>query len=125
MDLKSEGYVQSAIRLALARLGWKLFRNNRGAFQDATGRWVRYGLANDSKKFGDKVKSSDLIGWRTIVITPDMVGKKIAQFCSIECKPEGWSYSGDEHETAQKLWIDHVNAAGGYAAFVSDPSVLT
>jgi hypothetical protein len=118
----SESLVQSKVRLICARLGWYLWRNNRGAFKDATGRWVRYGLGNDSKKFGDKVKSSDEIGWRKVVITQAMVGKTIAQFVSLECKPEGWEFNpNDEHEVAQKVWIDLVNKDGGYAAFISDP----
>ena len=122
----SESKVQSLVRLVYARLGWRMFRNNRGAFKDATGRWIRYGLANDSKAFGDVVKSSDLIGWRRVVITPDMVGKVIAQFVSTECKPEDWTYNPlDEREVAQKKWIDLVNADGGYAAFISDPNTIT
>jgi hypothetical protein len=102
-----------------------MWRNNRGAFKDATGRWVRYGLANDSKKFGDKIKSSDFIGGRPVLITPEMVGTTILQFTSIEVKDAGWSYKGDEHEAAQKAWIDAVNQRGGYGAFISDPDQLT
>jgi hypothetical protein len=121
----SEGRVQSLVRLALARLGWRMWRNNRGAFKDATGRWVRYGLGNDSKKLGDVVKSHDLVGWRAVVITPDMVGKVIAQFVSIECKDEDWVYNpNDEHEVAQKRWLDMVNTDGGYAAFISNENQL-
>ena len=30
--------------------------------------------------------SSDLIGWTTVQITPDMVGKKVAIFTGVECK---------------------------------------
>lgn len=122
----SESHVQAIVRVFVARLGWMLFRNNRGAFKDKVGRWVRYGLANDSKKFGDEIKSSDLVGWRTVVITPDMVGKSIAQFVSLEIKDEDWAGEPrDEREVAQKKWIDLVNTYGGYAAFISDPNQLT
>jgi hypothetical protein len=83
---------------------------------------VRYGLGNDSKKVGDAVKSSDLVGWRMVVITPDMVGKVIAQFVSLECKHEDWKFNpNDETEAAQKRWIDLVKKDGGHAAFISDP----
>jgi hypothetical protein len=120
----SESHVQAIVRVFCARLGWMLFRNNRGAFRDKVGRWVRYGLANDSKKFGDEIKSSDLIGWRTVTITPAMVGTQIAQFVSLEIKDVGWTRPEDEREVAQKKWIDLVNFYGGYAAFISDPSQI-
>lgn len=112
------------MRLAYSRKGnVKLFRNNSGAFRDATGRVVRYGLANESKAFNAMVKSGDLIGWETVTITPDMVGQKIARFLSVECKREGWVPNpNDEREDAQRRWAKAVNEAGGEARFISDDS---
>lgn len=82
---------------------------------------VRYGLGNESKAINAAIKSADLIGWKTITITPDMVGKQVAVFLSVECKREGWQSSpNDEHEQAQQRWADVVNAAGGEARIVSD-----
>jgi hypothetical protein len=93
--------------------------------QDATGRVVRYGIANDSKQLGDRLKSGDLIGWRPVIITPDMVGTVIAQIVSVECKAEGWKpRENDEAYQAQKRWADLVNSEGGYAVFVNDPEKL-
>jgi hypothetical protein len=54
--------------------------------------------------------SGDLIGWRTITITPDMVGKPIAQFLSIEVKTPTGRVRPD-----QRNWLDQINAAGGLA----------
>lgn len=119
-----EAEIQARVRLAYSRKGnVKLWRNNNGAFKDATGRVVRYGLGNESKLISDVLKSHDLIGWKTITITPDMVGQKVAVFLSVECKREGWvPNENDNREQAQRRWADLVNEAGGEARFVSDDS---
>lgn len=115
---KSEAYTQSLVRLAAPIAGYVLTRNNVGVLTDKTGRPVRYGLFNESKSLNETIKSPDLIGWRSITITPDMVGRNIAQFVGRECKREGWTFNpNDEHEKAQKRCIDMINAAGGDARF--------
>lgn len=113
----SEAAVQSVVRLEAARKQIRLFRNNVGALVDARGVPVRYGLANDSKAVNEKIKSGDLIGWRTIQITADHIGKSIAQFVSRECKAVGWHYTGGEREKAQLAWAQLVTAGGGDATF--------
>lgn len=121
----SEAYAQSLIRLEAARLpGVTLWRNNVGVLLDATGRPVRYGLANESKAQNERLKSADLIGWRTVTVTPDMVGRTVAVFLSREVKPDGWKYTGTGREEAQAAWRDLVLAAGGDAAFASGPGTL-
>ncbi len=83
-----EGYVGKAIR------------DPEGVFlTDA--RHVRMGLFPGS---------GDLIGWRTVTITPDMVGQSIAQFLSIEVKTPTGRIRPD-----QRNWLDQINAAGGLA----------
>ena len=67
-----------AIMLGLSTPGVRLFRNNCGALKDADGRLIRYGVANPG--------GSDLIGWRSLTVTPDMVGRKLAVFLAIEVK---------------------------------------
>jgi hypothetical protein len=124
-ETQSELAVQAEIRLEAAEKHKRLFRNNVGQLYDKTGRPVRYGLANDSKALNKVIKSGDLIGWETIVITPDMVGQPIARFLSVECKAEGWIPNPhDKHEQAQRVWADMVNAAGGRALFVSKKGML-
>lgn len=120
----SESKQQSLIRLEASNKGIYLWRNNVGALKDVRGVPVRYGLANESKKQNEGLKSADLIGWRPVVIQPWMVGYKIAQFMSVEVKEQGWVYTGDEHETAQKAWADLVLASGGDARFASEPGTL-
>lgn len=124
----SEAYVQSLVRLEAPAKGVRLWRNNVGVLLDATGRPVRYGLANDSATLNRELKSGDLIGWRPVLITPDMVGRVIAQFVSRECKPADWrpALSGErwEHEEAQRRWAKLINDAGGDAGFATGEGTL-
>lgn len=121
---RSEAAVQVVIRLEAARKGLKLWRNNVGVLLDATGRPVRYGLANDSPALNKAIKSGDLVGWRPVIVTPAHVGSKIAQFVSRECKRPGWSYTSTEHEQAQFRWIETLVADGGDACFATGEGTL-
>ena len=86
--------------LGLSTPGVRLFRNNCGALKDADGRLIRFGVANPG--------GSDMIGWRSVVVTPDMVGQKIAVFLAIEVKGER-GRATDE----QRNFIARVKADGG------------
>lgn len=122
---KSEAFVQSMVRLEASQKGLYLFRNNNGALKpQGSTRPVRFGLGNDSEKVNDMMKSGDLIGWRPVVIEPRHVGYKLAQFMSVEVKPEGWQYTGQDREPAQLAWANLVNAHGGDARFVSQAGTL-
>lgn len=120
----SESYVQSLVRLEAPRAGVYLFRNNLGAMPDANGRYVRFGLGNDSAKLNEVLKSGDLIGWRPFTVTPGHVGRTVAQFLSREVKPVGWTYSGTPREVAQLNWANLVNAHGGDAKFATGVGTL-
>lgn len=52
--------------------------------------------------------SSDLIGWKTVEITSEMVGKKVAIFVSIEGKTDFGRISD-----TQAIWLQNVKNAGG------------
>ena len=91
-----------AIMLGLSTSGVRLFRNNCGALKDAEGRLIRYGVANPG--------GSDLIGWRSITVTPDMIGQKLAVFLAIEVKGE--KCKATDH---QRNFIARVRADGGLA----------
>lgn len=80
MARSDEQRIQNEIRLALGTGPSRLWRNNTGALKDARGQLVRYGLCPGS---------SDLIGFRTITITPDMVGQQVAVFTAVEVKDRG------------------------------------
>ena len=121
---KSEAWAQSMIRLEASEKGVKLFRNNVGVLKDETGRPVRYGLANDSPKTNEVIKSGDLIGLRPLVILPQHVGHTFGQFVSREVKPPGWQFTGAGREQAQLNWCNLINSCGGDAAFATGAGTL-
>ena len=96
-----ETTLQQEIRLALGQLpDLRMFRNQVGQLPDMrTGRPVQFGLAKGS---------SDLIGFKTIEVTSDMVGQKLAVFTSIEVKTAKGKLTPMQH-----IWLSCVNKAGG------------
>lgn len=115
----SEALVQARERLVAARERWPLWRNNVGACVDQNGNFIRYGLANDSKKLNEVLKSSDLIGCRPVVIRAEHVGRTFGQFVARECKPAGWRYAATEREQAQRRFIELITSLGGDAKFTT------
>lgn len=102
----SESTVSKIVRLEAAKKNILLWRNNVGAYQDDSGNFIRYGLANDTPAMNKRVKSSDLIG-----IKPN------GQFICREVKAADWYYTGTPHEAAQLAFIDMILAKGGDAGF--------
>jgi hypothetical protein len=86
----------------------RLFRNNCGQFKDKAGNWIRYGVGNPG--------GSDLLGWQQIKITPDDVGRVIAQFLAFEVKRPGFNETKE-----QKRFGEMVTKAGGKYAVVHSP----
>jgi len=99
--MPSEQTIQQHIRLACSIGTCRLFRNNTGTLRDINGRPVSFGLCKGS---------ADLIGWRSVTITPEMVGQQIAVFTSIEVKS-----SSGRVKPEQQQWLNTVQAAGGIA----------
>jgi hypothetical protein len=115
-----ETEITKKLRLKASQEGWRLWRNNVGATYTQKGDFIRYGLANDSTAVNCIIKSSDLIGIKPILITPDMVGKIIGRFVSWEVKNNNWTYKGTEREQAQLNWINLINTLGGEAKFITE-----
>lgn len=101
-----ESEVQNTIRLKLSQCGFILFRNNVGAWKNSKGHWIRYGLCEGS---------SDLIGWRPLIITADMVGKKISQFVAVETKRS----SKSRVSAKQSHFVNVVKNSGGVGIIAS------
>jgi hypothetical protein len=98
--MKSETALQNEIRLELGKLkNIRMFRNNVGMING-----VQFGLC---------VGSSDLIGFQSVTITPEMVGQKIAVFIALEIKTEKGKVS-----PAQTKFCEMVARFGGKSAIV-------
>ena len=111
----SESNVQREAQLELAKHGIKTFRNNVGL--GWTGKLVRKTpdgtvvLACARPLHAGLCKgSTDLIGYKSVTITPDMVGKRIAIFAA----PEAKSATG-RLSLEQKNFIRVVQQDGGIA----------
>lgn len=116
---KNEATVSNNVRLEASRVGARLWRCNTGAYQDQSGRMVRYGLCNESKQMNEVIKCSDLIGIKPILVTQEHLGSTIGQFVARECKAGDWKYKGNKHELAQLRFLELVIALGGDACFVN------
>lgn len=127
----SEDRVQADIRMAAAREGAVMWRNNVGASKakevhvcpscrfkyEVTKPPIRWGLCNDSSKLNACLKSSDLVGVVPRVISPSDVGKTLGQFAAVEVKRAAWTWRGDKHEQAQAAYGSLVMSKGGLFTF--------
>jgi hypothetical protein len=132
----SETPILRRIMLALGSLpGIRVFRNNVGnayagtpmkpfggllkAMQALGMNPDRVLILRDYRRiqFGLMTGSGDLVGWRTVTITPEMVGRQIAQIVSVEVKTETGRTS-----MAQRTWAARVNEAGGVAGVARNES---
>jgi len=87
------------------------FRNNRGAVKGSRGGYFVFGIPEPprgKKESDNALKGGDRIGWTEVEITPDMVGKTIAVFTSIEIKGPG-----DKLKSGQIDWHNLVLEHGG------------
>lgn len=94
---QSETNLTRRIMLAIGKVkNIRLFRNNTGqAWQGTSKKFVtekgrRYLILYDPRPVdaGLCEGSSDLIGWKTVTITPEMIGTEVAVFTAIEVKKE-------------------------------------
>ena len=80
----------------------ELHRNNVGSIQLDNGGRLNYGVGGPG--------ASDWIGFRTVLITPEMIGRTVAQFVAIEAKRPG--KDATDH---QSDFLARIAAAGGIA----------
>lgn len=100
--MNEETKIQRGIMIAAnSRDDMRLFRNNVAKIH-YRGRWLSFGIPGKG--------GSDLIGWKRVKITPDMVGEDVAVFTSVEVKtPKG------RPTKEQKQWLELVESFGGIA----------
>ena len=106
--------IQTRIMLAPSRAKAKIFRNNVGVgWQGKSYRRPSGDIVIENPRplhAGLCVGSSDLIGWQSVVVTPEMVGTRIAVFTAVEVKQPK-----KKPTEAQRNFIELVLAQGGYA----------
>ena len=100
-----ETATMKSIMLALGNGVIRVFRNNVGQGELVRGGYVKFGLHKGA---------GDLLGWKSIEITPDMVGKRAAIFLSIEVKEPGGK-TNKERAEEQENWRRQILNAGGIA----------
>lgn len=94
--MQAEAKILNDCLIALSQNGCLVWRNNTGALQDKTGRWVKFGLCNGS---------ADIIG-----VAPG------GKFLAVEVKAPGGKVSADQHR-----FIQAVRVAGGLAGVARSP----
>ena len=102
-----ENKVSAEIDIALSHGDVRLWRNNVGVLRDRNGRPVAYGLGSRGGK--SLPGTSDKIGLRSLLVTPQMVGRRIAIFAAIEEKDL------KDPSPAQLQFIAAVQSLGGLA----------
>lgn len=80
-------------------------RNRDGSITIRNPRPVTFGLCEGS---------SDLIGARSVAVTPEMVGRRVAVFAAVEVKVDG-AYTDPKRLDMQQQFIQTVRFLGGLA----------
>jgi hypothetical protein len=99
--MREAGAADAIKEWRLMRADVRLWRNNVGAYPLPGGGFLRYGLCNGS---------ADFVGLRSVVVTPAMVGKRVAVFLALETKAPG-----KDADTHQDAWLTEVRDAGAIA----------
>lgn len=105
---QSESVVLNQVFMLCAFGANKLFRNHQGAAKKGNV-WIRFGIGGTG--------GSDTLGWRSYVIRPEDVGKRIAVFAALEVKKTGELCEVDEDQVKFLVAVDQ---AGGIAGAVDD-----
>lgn len=120
---QEETNIVNTIMMDVSPMGVRMFRNVRGLFytKDSVEGLIRAVMTMNTGMIRQAINalrkvsgglsapgSSDLIGFKVIVITPEMVGQTIAVFTAIEVKTESGRVKPD-----QKHFIEFVQKNGG------------
>jgi hypothetical protein len=97
-----ETNVWKTLQLELSPLGFRLFRNQRYKGKTDKGIWIDCGVGGDG--------GADLVGYRILTITPEMVGSIVAQYVELEAKTDTGVASKE-----QKMRSEVLNKNGALA----------
>lgn len=122
----AETVVQNSVLLRLSALGAVVFRQNTGQL------WAGRVVAQDHGRVvlddarpvraGLCTGSSDIIGWKPVTVTSDMVGSTIAVFVAAEVKVPKTGNKREGKATAeQSNFLAAVLRDGGIAGIVRSP----
>ena len=120
---KSEHEIQNEIRVAVgAKQAATIFRANvgqawAGELEKQTGNQV---TLNDARRFSTGLPNGfpDLFGFKSITVTPDMVGSKLAVFVFLEVKTtRGRASAAQKH---MHEFLQQAGAVGGIARSAGD-----
>ena len=117
----SERAIQNEILLAASAAGWTLFRNNVG--QGWTGDAIHLPdgsvMIRNARPLhaGLCTGSSDLIGWRPLLIGPEHIGTTVAQFAAVEIKTHRGRATKEQSNVLRV-----VDEAGGVSVLARGPS---
>lgn len=117
--MSSEAVVQAECMRALGTGPTRVFRNHTGSgwTGELVSRNADLTILRNARpcRFGLAIGGADLIGWRSLAVTPDMIGRQIALFLAVETKaPRG------RLTEAQATFLLNVTAAGGLAGMARD-----
>lgn len=116
MTTRPERDILNDIRLAHGHGDVRLFRQQSGEFWAGRAQVLRDGsvlIRNPTRVHVGFDGLSDLGGWRSVEITPEMVGQRVAVYVALEVK----AVTG-RVRPAQQQFVDTVRAAGGLAGIV-------
>lgn len=116
----TETDIQRRIQLAITSEHARAWRNNVGEAWLGKNFTVRKGKLVEGQayriRYGLAPGSSDLIGLQSVLITPEMVGRRVAIFAAIEVKSERGAPSDE-----QSKFLDVVMELGGIACIARSP----
>jgi ribosomal protein S19 len=118
--MNPETKIQRQIMVQMSQSGATVFRNETGSFW--TGKVIHKDnrtvtLANASMiPCGLCIGSPDIVGWKSLIVTEDMIGDKIAQFVGTEVKTK------NGRPTKEQInFINRLLDAGGIAGVARSP----
>lgn len=106
----ADGETKVTHEIILSGVG-KFFKNVRGLFYTREGTPIRAGLGVNG--------AADLIGFVPVKITPDMVGRTVPIFASIEVKKTGGTIQENQND-----WVDAVRRNGGIACVAKNTETV-
>lgn len=112
--MESEAALLRRLLIAGSARGARLFRNQVGHYVIAHPNCLHCQRDGRRISSGMAVGSPDLVGWQSVTITPDMVGRTVALFVGVEAKRPGGGVVSED----QRRFLTALEQAGAIAGVV-------